>query len=288
MKSMTAFAHTEQQDAALQAAVDIKSYNNRYLDINVLLPGFLATLEPEVRSYVSRRVARGRVEVVLRLREVAQNLQIQIDPGTVAAYRDALVRLREVAGLSDPITMDHLLRFEEVLQVEKQREAGSYRPLVFALLERAFEAFESERLREGLATAQDITAQLQRIEDALAIVGAHAPQMEKGLQETVRSRFAQVLGDEIDLSRVYAETAMLLVKYSINEELSRMQAHLESFHEALQGGGAVGKRLDFLCQEINREVNTIGSKSFVLDISRQVVEMKDALENIREQLRNVE
>ncbi len=288
MTSMTAFAHTEYQNSTLQAAVDIKSYNNRYLDINVLLPGFLATLEPEVRSLIGGRVARGRVEVVLRLREVAQNLQIQIDPGTVAAYRDALLRLREIAGLSDPITVDHLLRFEEVLQVEKQREVGDYRPVVFDLLERALEAFEQERLREGAATQRDIAAQLQRIQDALSIVGQHAPQMEAGLRETVRSRFAQVLGDEIDVSRVYAETAMLLVKYSINEELSRMQAHLDSFREALQVGGAVGKRLDFLCQEINREVNTIGSKSFVLDISRQVVEMKDALENVREQLRNVE
>lgn len=288
MKSMTAFAHTEHQDAALQVAVDIKSYNNRYLDVNVLLPGFLATLEPEVRSFVGRRVARGRVEVALRLREVAQDLQIQIDPGTVAAYRDALVRLRDIAGVSDPITVDHLLRFEEVLQVEKRREVGDYRPLVFDLLERAFEAFEAERLREGCATEQDIANQLQRIQNALAIVAAHAPQMEEGLRETVRSRFTQVLGDEVDLSRVYAETAVLLVKYSINEELARMQAHLDSFREALQADGALGKRLDFLCQEVNREVNTIGSKSFVLDISRQVVEMKDALENIREQLRNIE
>ncbi|TVR30079.1 MAG: YicC family protein [Spirochaetaceae bacterium] len=288
MKSMTGFGHAEHHDDALQASLELKSYNNRYLDISVVLPGFLAVLEPEIRGYIGGRVKRGRVEVVLRVRELAQNVRVHIDAGTVAAYRDALQRLREVGGFNEPLTIEHLLRFDEVVQVEKEREIGDYRAVVFELLERAWAGFDSERDREGQATVRDIRGQLARLKTALQAVAAVAPQMEEGLRHSVRARFAEVLGDEVDMTRVYSETALLLVKYSIHEELSRMESHLEGLDAALGDSGAQGKRLDFLCQEINREVNTVGSKSFVLDISRQVVEMKDALENIREQLRNVE
>lgn len=288
MKSMTGFGHAEHHDDALQASLELKSYNNRYLDISVVLPGFLSVLEPEIRGYIGGRVKRGRVEVVLRLRELVQNVQVHIDAGTVVAYRDALQRLREVGGFNEPLTIEHLLRFDEVVQVEKEREIGDYRTVVFELLGRAWAGFDSERDREGQATVRDIRGQLARLKTALQAVAAVAPQMEEGLRHSVRARFAEVLGDEIDMMRVYSETALLLVKYSIHEELSRMESHLEGLDAALGDSGAQGKRLDFLCQEINREVNTVGSKSFVLDISRQVVEMKDALENIREQLRNVE
>ena len=288
MKSMTGFGHAERHDDVLQASLELKSYNNRYLDISVVLPGFLSLLEPEIRGYIAGRVKRGRVEVVLRLRELVQNVQVHIDPVTVAAYRDALERLREVGGFNEPLTIEHLLRFDEVLQVEKERAIGDYRAIVFELLERAWAGFDSERDREGQATVRDIRGQLERLGTALQAVAEVAPRMEEGLRQSVRARFAEVLGDDIDMTRVYSETAVLLVKYSIHEELSRMESHLEGFDAALGESGALGKRLDFLCQEINREINTVGSKSFVLDISRQVVEMKDALENIREQLRNVE
>ena len=288
MKSMTGFGLAEFNSGALQASLEIKSYNNRYLDVSVVLPGFAAPLEPEIRAFVAQRVSRGRVEVTLRLRELQLNLRIHIDAATVGAYSGALERLREVAGLDGPLTLDHLLRFEEVVQVEKERHIDDYRAVVHELLQSAFVDFDARRAREGDATQQDIRRQLGRLTAALEVVAGYAPQMEEGLRRTVQSRFLEVLGDEVDTARVYTETASLLVKYSINEELTRMGAHLESLDSALSESGALGKRLDFVCQEINREINTIGSKSFVLDISRQVVEMKDALENIREQLRNVE
>ncbi|TVQ37924.1 MAG: YicC family protein [Spirochaetaceae bacterium] len=288
MKSMTGFGYADFHSSALQASLEIKSYNNRYLDVSVVLPGFVAPLEPEIRAFVAQRVSRGRVEVTLRLRELQLNLRIHIDEATVGAYGSALERLREVAGLDEPVTIDHLLRFEEVVQVEKERRIDDYRTVVHELLQTALVDFDARRVREGDATQRDIRRQLERLTAALEVVAGYAPQMEEGLRRTVQSRFSEVLGDEVDTARVYAETASLLVKYSINEELARMGAHLESLDAALSESGALGKRLDFVCQEINREINTIGSKSFVLDISRQVVEMKDALENIREQLRNVE
>ncbi|TVR04810.1 MAG: YicC family protein [Spirochaetaceae bacterium] len=288
MRSMTGFAHREHNSDTVHMVLEIKSYNNRYLDLSVTLPGALSVLEPEVRALVGARLSRGRVEVTVRLRELARNPRVRVDSDAVAAYRSALETVRTVAGIPEPVTLADILRFDDVLVVEHERDLDAYRELLLPMLDQAMDDLDTARQTEGQATERDIRNQLERVSVALKIVENVAPQMEASLTENIRTRFAEVVGDQADEARIYTETAVLLVKYSINEELSRMSSHLAGFAESLGLDEPIGKRLDFLCQEINREINTIGSKSFVLDVSRQVVEMKDALENIREQLRNIE
>lgn len=288
MRSMTGFAHREHNGDTVHMVLEIKSYNNRYLDLSVTLPGALSVLEPEVRALVGARLSRGRVEVTVRLRELARNPRVRVDSDAVAAYRSALETVRTVAGIPEPVTLADILRFDDVLVVEHERDLDAYRELLLPMLNQAMDDLDIARRTEGQATERDIRSQLERVAVALKIVENVAPQMEASLTENIRTRFAEVVGDQADEARIYTETAVLLVKYSINEELSRMSSHLAGFADSLGLDEPIGKRLDFLCQEINREINTIGSKSFVLDVSRQVVEMKDALENIREQLRNIE
>ncbi len=288
MKSMTGFAHREHNGDTVHMVLEVKSYNNRYLDLSVTLPGALSVLEPEVRALIGARLSRGRVEVTVRLRELARNPRVRVDSDAVATYRSALETVRTVAGIPEPVTLGDILRFDDVLVVEHERDLDAYRELLLPMFDQAMDDLDIARRTEGQATERDIRSQLERVAAALKIVENLAPQMEASLTENIRTRFAEVVGDQADETRIYTETAVLLVKYSINEELSRMSSHLAGFADSLGLDEPIGKRLDFLCQEINREINTIGSKSFVLDVSRQVVEMKDALENIREQLRNIE
>jgi uncharacterized protein (TIGR00255 family) len=160
--------------------------------------------------------------------------------------------------------------------------------LVSPELEACFAEYDESRLREGEATAADIDVQLGRISGGLALVREQVPEIERTIRGQLSARFKEVMGDSVDEGRVLSEIASALMKYTINEEITRLSAHIESFGRIAGHEAAPGKKLDFLCQEMNREVNTIGSKSMLLPISQTVVELKDALENIREQLRNIE
>lgn len=288
MKSMTGYGHKEKSDDKLSVSVEIKSYNNRFLDVFVNLPSFLAPLEPRVREFAADRCLRGKVEISIRAKELQGEVSVSVDENTAAAYYGAIVRLAERLGLDETPRLSSILSLDGVLQAEKTRDPERFWVAIEPLLAEAFAGFESARLREGAATEADILSHIGKIEAALELVSSHAPALEASIKENLRARFKDVLGDAVDENRVLAETAVLLMKYTISEELSRLKSHLREFREEAARNPAPGKKLDFLCQEINREINTIGSKSPILEVSRAVVEMKDALENVREQLRNVE
>ena len=291
MTSMTGFGYSERSDDAVSASVEVKSVNNRYLDVNVSLPNGMAVLEPRIRLAVGEVVHRGRVEVTVRVREFHETAVVHLDKSALAAYQSALTQLKDETGCEEPLRLSHYLRMEGILRMERERDAEGYWSVVEPLLANALEQFRNSRNEEGAALRGDIESQVARIAAGLYVIETHAPQIEQTVRTSLGQRFAEVVGDGVEESRMLAEVAVQLARFSINEEAVRLNAHLEAITEAIRGadaGSGVGKRLDFICQEINREINTIGSKSTVLTISEQVIEVKDALENIREQLRNVE
>lgn len=288
MKSMTGYGHRDWSDDSISLSVELKSYNNRFLDIFVNLPSFLSPLEPRVREFLSDRCLRGKVEVSVRAKELRGDVSVTVDEATATAYFGAVKRLAGVLGLEENPKLSTILGLEGVLVAERSRDPERFWVPLERLLSEAFVDFDAARTREGRATEEDIFSQLGVIETALAVVSSHCPVMEAAIVDNLRNRFREVLGDQVDENRVLAETAVLLMKYTISEELSRLSAHLKEFRAEAERNPAPGKKLDFLCQEINREINTIGSKTPVLDVSRAVVNMKDALENVREQLRNIE
>ena len=288
MRSMTGYGYHEEVGDESIVAVELKSYNNRYLDISINTPPTLNPIEPRIKAFIAERIARGKVDVYVKAKGVSEETTVLVDHENVAAYLAALESIKQSAGLTDPIRLSDLLRLEGVLRVEKSPDVEQSWTALEPVLGRAFEQFEAARVAEGAATRGDVERQLGRIEAAVVVVESHAPSLEARIKSQIRERFEELLGDEVDESRVYAETAVLLVKYSMNEELVRLRAHLASASELLGSDEPVGKRLDFTCQEMNREINTIGSKSTIVEINRAVVEAKDALEKIREQLRNVE
>ncbi len=288
MISMTGYGSSEHADERFHASVEVKSVNNRYLDINVTVPGSLGSLEPMIRERIGAFVSRGRVDVSVRLRELEEDLAVTVDHSVLGGYLRALNELREAAGIDSPVTLDHLLAVEGVIKSERRVDRDRYWNLIEPLLDDARVEFLASRRREGDHLARDIRGQLERVEHALGTVTAHAGEIDRQVREHLRDRFADVVGDRVEETRMLAEVAVQLTRFSINEEVVRLAAHLKSFRSKMVAEGAVGKKLDFLCQEMHREINTIGSKSIVLAISEQVVEAKDALENVREQLRNVE
>jgi uncharacterized protein (TIGR00255 family) len=288
MRSMTAYAYREKVTERVTLSVEIKGYNSRFLEIYVNLPPRLSALEPRLREYIASRNGRGKIEISLRVKEQDAKISVMVNTGAARTYRDAILSVAAGLGIDEKPPLSLILGMEGVLEVEQARDDERLRKELEPVLKEAADAFEAERVREGKHTEEDVLKHLGQIETLLREVAARAPELENLIKENIRARFSELLGDRIDENRVLAETAVLLMKYTISEEVSRLGVHLAEFRAETARNPAPGKKLDFLCQEINREINTIGSKSNVLEISRAVVEMKDALENIREQLRNVE
>lgn len=288
MKSMTGFGFSEIQDEKYHISLDLKSYNNRYLDIITNIPTVLNPLEPSLREWLSARINRGRVEVHIRYRELEEDLEVLLDENVVREYTAVLERLAKAAGIEGKPELSHLLSMEGIIKTDKKRDLSSVWARIEPMLEKAYTDFDANRAREGMNTEKDIIEQISLLKEQLSFVETKAPEVERLIRETLSGKFREITGDEIEETRLLAETAMYLVKYDINEEIIRMRSHLERFSEIMSDETSAGKKLDFLCQELNREINTIGSKSPVVEVHQSVVVMKDALEKIREQLRNVE
>jgi uncharacterized protein (TIGR00255 family) len=285
---MTGYAYREKQNDNITVSVEIKSYNNRFLDLAVYLPPWLSSLEMRIRRYLASRFNRGKIDVSIRLKEHNAGVLVSVNTEAARAYEKAIAELASVLKIEQKPDLNLLLNLEGVLETEKSRDDEKYWKHIEPVLTEASDQFEAERLREGKHTGEDILSQIAVLEEAVKAVAALGPELEASITENLKSRFRELLGDRIDENRVLAETAVLLMKYTISEEISRLSSHLQEFRLEAGRNPSPGKKLDFLCQEINREINTIGSKTPLLEVSRAVVVMKNALENVREQLRNVE
>jgi uncharacterized protein (TIGR00255 family) len=288
MKSMTGFAYREHRDERHKITITMKSYNNRFLDILIYLPSFLNPLEQKIREFLAKRVSRGRVELYLKAVELNQAAEIAIDPAYVESYMQALRQLADAAGLRDRIRLSHLMRIEGILKAEQSLDLDAYWLDLQPILALVFQDFDELRQAEGEATGKDISELLGRIEADIAKIEAVAPQLEEKIRNDLRNRFEDLLANGVDENRILAETAVVLMKSDIHEELIRSRSHLQNFKKTLEESGAMGKKLDFICQELNREFNTIGAKNLLVEVDGAIVALKVHVEKIREQLRNVE
>jgi len=288
VKSMTGYAYRESASGNITVSVELKGYNSRFLDLSIYLPQYLSALESRIREYMASRFARGKIEAGIKVKELSAPVAVSINESVAWAYEKAIRKLAKNLNLNEEPGLGMILGLDGVLETEMNRDAEAYWTNIEPVLSAAADQFELERIREGNHTALDILSHVAVLEEAVKTVSSHVPELELSIKENLRSRFEELLGDRIDENRILAETAVLLMKYTISEELSRLSSHLSEFRLEADRNPSPGKKLDFLSQEINREINTIGSKTPVLEVSRAVVEMKNALENIREQLRNVE
>ena len=288
MTSMTGFGHGEYRDERVQIVIELRSYNNRFLEPFINLPYSLKQLEPRLREYLSARIQRGKVELYVSVTELEDDSEVVVDAARARSYAKALNELRRVAGIRERPRLAHFIGLDGVLRTTNKRDPETLWETVAPALDKVFAEFNTSRVTEGKKTEEDIRRCSADIRARLAVVESMIPAMEERIKTTLRDRFKELLADGVDETRILAETAVQLMRSDINEEIQRMKAHLESLDEALGREGPQGKRLDFVCQELGREINTIGSKTGMLEIDQAVIAVKDSLEKIREQLRNVE
>lgn len=222
------------------------------------------------------------------MREINVPVKATADLAAAKAVAEVLRQISAACDIHEPPRLANILSFDGVVSFERELADDALWSMVKPELEACFLSYDESREREGAATRRDIETQLGRVKKTLVAVASRVPEIESTIRVQLRTRFGEVMGNAVDENRILAETASLLIKYSVNEEVSRLSAHIASFEAIIQNEDAGAKKLDFLCQEMNREVNTIGSKNILLPVAEAVVELKDALENIREQLRNIE
>ncbi len=290
MKSMTGYSYVETYLDGTFVSVEVKSLNSRFLDLSVNLPHWLSKIEKKLRDYFSSKILRGKVDVTLRIREAEGNISVYADTSVAKAYTSAIKEIADSVGLGGDVPLSLIVSQDGVLRSEHSSNQDEYFEFILPVLERAFDDFEKSRVEEGRALKADVLSMVDRIKDSLAVIEKWIPDMEETFRNNIRSKFEDILGNlsDTDEQRIMQETAALLVKYTINEEVVRLHSHLNCLCNEIEENPAPGKKLDFICQEINREANTIGSKNQDIESGMAVISIKDALENIREQIRNIE
>ncbi|MBO4509077.1 MAG: YicC family protein [Spirochaetaceae bacterium] len=289
MRSMTGYAYKEKVDENVSVSVEIKSWNSRFLDLSVNIPSFLGRLENRIREKCNSSILRGKVDLTIRLREKNGAVTVEADENAAKAYKKAIEKIASACGLgAQQIPLQLIVAQEGVLSIQKDNDPERYWAIIEPVFSDALTDFTADRDREGANLKKDLLEKLAKIEESEKLFKEWIPQMEGLFRENILKRFKEVLGDEVDEQRVMTETAALLVKYTINEEVVRLQSHIDALKAEMENNPAPGKKIDFICQELNREINTIGSKNQFIEVGRAVIAAKDALENIREQARNVE
>lgn len=286
-KSMTGFATREIELGSRALSLLVKSYNNRYLDISIALPPLCAVFEPRIQKLIGFRLHRGKVEFALRMKDRAKAARFVADPAAAAAAYAALLEVARACGLDTKPSLELVASQEGVLSAEGAFDAEQLWTGMEAQVVDLLDDFERSRAIEGAATAANLEAELGRFENGFAVVEANIPEIEASLSRQLKAKMNEYVAQAYDEGRFLQEMAVQLMRCGINEEVQRLAAHIIAFKN-ISLEEAPAKRLDFLCQEMNREVNTIGSKNILIPVAHAVVEMKDSLENLREQLRNVE
>ena len=287
MNSMTGYGYAVEKTDEYVLEVEIKSYNNRYLDISHNIAYILSPLESAFDQAIKEKVTRGHLDLSVRFKLLKSNPDVNVDEGALKSYMAAYQKIADVTGV-EPSFADYL-EADGVLTAVRNNDAEEYREAAMATLNKALDALCVERKREGEATERDLREKGEIFQKSLENIKANSEVMIDYFKNVLETRYNELLSSKgLDEPRFMEEVTLLLVKYSINEEIKRLDSHIAEYFRLISSGMAVGKRLDFLCQEMNRECNTIGSKSQLVEITREVVNLKDSLENIREQIRNVE
>ncbi|HBK57038.1 MAG TPA: YicC family protein [Xanthomonadales bacterium] len=286
IRSMTAFAGAERATRFGTLACELRAVNHRYLDLSVRLPDDLRALEPRLRERVAARVARGKLDLGFRFRAgSAAGADLRLDPAVLA--RLSQLASEVVAGFSGMrVEFTELLRFPGVL-IENETDRDGLHAEAMAVLDEALDAFVATREREGAMLARGLRDRLDAVAAIAASIRTWLPDIRAGLRQRLATRLAE-FSHSLDPGRLEQELVLWLQKIDVDEELDRLDAHIAEAQRVLALDEAVGRRMDFLLQEFNREANTLGSKSVDARTSRASVELKVLIEQIREQVQNVE
>lgn len=290
IKSMTGFGRGEATKDNITFTVDIKSVNHRYSDISVRMPRIVQALEQKVREYVSSKLNRGKIDIYINYDSFGQDTKVKLDINLAAAYVDSLNVLKEQFGIKDELSLSLLTRFTDILKLDTEEQDIDFLwSILLEALEKSVSSLVSMRSSEGERLHKDMLLKLDNIKDTVEDIKA----MSAGLADEYRAKLYERIKEltkdiQPDENRILTEVAIFADKSGIDEEIVRLGSHLEEFKKTLNIKTPIGKKLDFIVQEMNREVNTIGSKSSNLGVVNNVISIKTEIEKIREQIQNIE
>ena len=292
IKSMTGFGRGESADEVHNFSVEIKTINHRYNDIIIKMPKHLGYLEEKIKRIIKDRISRGRVEVYIKLEYINESgIEVKVDIPLAKAYQIGLDTLIKELNIEENIKLSHILDISEIIKTErKELDEDLVWDCLRIALETALDNVITMRVNEGLALKKDMENQLIKIQDLIAKIGIRSPLVVLEYKEKLKERIEELLGVDcnVDKERLSYEVVFFADKSDINEEVIRLKSHIKQFSMSLEEKEPVGRKLDFLIQEMNREINTIGSKANDLTICNYVVDIKSELEKTREQVQNVE
>ena len=291
VKSMTGYGRARQTLHGRDITVEVRSVNNRYLDCTVKVPRTYIFAEDSVKSRVQKAVSRGKVDVFITIdATAADETVVAVNEPLARGYYEALTKIRDMFSLEGELTAAVLAKFPDVLTVTKAEEdLESVAGDICAVLDEALEAYNAMRSVEGVKLCEDIAGRVTTIETVVGKVEERSPQTVAAYREKLTARMQEVLqSTTIDESRILTEAAIFADKIAVDEETVRLRSHIAQLRTMLKSDQPVGRKLDFLIQEVNRECNTIGSKCNDLTIAQDVVNMKAEVEKIREQVQNIE
>lgn len=292
MKSMTGFGRKDYRDEEIDCSIEIKTINHRFRDFFVKIPKTLNPIEEKIRNTVSQSVARGRIEIFIKYTELGtKNRRIVFNRDLAKNYISVLNEIRRLDSMiGDDLSLSLISKFPDVIMIEE--DIDDYESIwlkIQPVLEKTLDEVAASREREGNALKNDIVNRCRVIGDQVKKIKEKSPDMLARYRDELREKIASYVESvEIDEKRLLTEVALMTDKLNIDEELTRLQSHLDRLEGMVEETEPVGRKLDFLIQEVNREINTIGSKASDLAIANIVVDVKSEIEKIREQIQNIE
>ena len=291
VKSMTGYGRAVETVNGREFTVEIRSVNNRYLDCTVKLPRSFSFAEEAVKAAVKASVSRGKVDVYISVRsETEADVQVTLNKPVLEGYLAAMHQMVAEYGVKDDISVSVLSRMNDVFVVDKPKaDEDQLKADLLSVVDKALSAYDQMRITEGLALENDLRSRAATILQLVAQVEEQNPRTVSDYRKRLEEKMREVLESKsIDESRILTEAAIFADKVAVDEETVRLRSHLEQMDEMLSGNGGIGRKLDFLLQEMNREANTTGSKCSDVKVARIVVDIKAELEKIREQTQNIE
>jgi len=288
---MTGFGRAQAEQDGRKVTLELKTVNHRFLDLNIRIPRALGFAEEAVRKGIKEKLSRGHVDVFISYSAVASDAKTaRADIGLMRSYLHAARQAAKEVGVEDDLALSHLIRIPDVIMIEEAAEdEDRLTNLVREALDRALEALNDMRLREGEELKASLLACLDDLQDILGTIESRKALVPAEYAEKLRQRISELTaGTDIDEARFTTEVALMADRSDISEETVRLATHINQFRKAVMEEGAVGRKLDFIVQEMNRELNTIGSKSGDMTITNAVIAGKSVVEKIREQVQNIE
>jgi len=291
IKSMTGFGRGEVSTESCKVTVEMKSVNHRYLDVNMKMPKKLNFFEASIRNLLKEYIQRGKVDLFISFEDLSENsVNVTYHKEVAAEYMNFLQQMAEDFSLENDVRVSSLARFPEVMTLDDVEidEEGVWKSLEKAIRQAA-EGFVESRIKEGENLCKDLIAKLDEMLEAVDFIEARSPQIIEEYKKRLTDKVQEMLQDaKVDEARLVTEVTIFADKVCVDEELVRLRSHVQTTKNTLLEGGGIGRKLDFLAQEMNREANTILSKANDLEISNKGIELKTAIEKVREQIQNIE